>query len=215
MPSRSSRLGRPGSRLRRRRRRLSSLYCAVAGDLCDRSVSVCSLRIPASNNHSEPVPPPVRQPIPSPRPSASPRRIGARPGRETRRGGTRARPRKIGPVATVADPSGGISIRSIPPVGGEEGRGKGEGEGVDDRRGDPPRQIEINFTRITRRAAYIRFARILLSSQPIFIACCFRRLILGFESRFESRLIEVVVFRGMDVSSGAMWGKSVVVAYFV
>lgn len=33
----------------------SALYYAVPGDLCDRSVSVCSW-IPASNNHSDPFP---------------------------------------------------------------------------------------------------------------------------------------------------------------
>lgn len=112
MPSRSSRL-RPGNR----RHRLSPLYCAVAGDLCDRSVSVCSLRIPASNNHS------VRSPT---RPSANPSPLAppCRPGRETRRGGTRAaeenRSRGDGRVRGEFP-----SVPSLPPAG--EGRGVGGG----------------------------------------------------------------------------------------
>lgn len=123
-----------------------------------------------------------------------------RPGRETKtRRDTRGRGKSV-PWRPARGGWGGISIRSVslPGWGGEV-----EGE-VDDRR-DPPRQIEINFTRITRRVACIyihiyvfRFARILLSSLSLssspFIACCFRRLILGsirFESEVEGGRIRV------------------------
>lgn len=84
-----------------------------------------------------------------------------RPGREETkaRRDTRGRGKSV-PWRPARGGWGGISIRSVWEVEGE----------VDDRR-DPPRQIEINFTRITRRVACIyihiyvfRFARILLSS---------------------------------------------------
>lgn len=93
-----------------------------------------------------------------------------------------------------------------------------EGE-VDDRR-DPPRQIEINFTRITRRVACIyihiyvfRFARILLSSLSLssspFIACCFRRLILG-SIRFEFE-VEGGGYVSRENGLGEGWGEGAVV----
>lgn len=113
MPSRSSRL-RPGNR----RHRLSPLYCAVAGDLCDRSVSVCSLRIPASNNHS--VRSPTR-PSANPSPLAPPCRRTARPRNEARRD-TRGRGKS---VPWRRPRPGGISIRSVSPPGGRGGSGGG------------------------------------------------------------------------------------------
>lgn len=78
---------------------------------------------------------------------------------------------------------------------------------VDDRR-DPPRQIEINFTRITRRAAYISIRSNFIELSSPFIACCFRRLILG---SFDSSPEVDRQGEGIRVEGKWGWGRSVVV----
>lgn len=129
-----------------------------------------------------------------------------RPGREETkaRRDTRGRGKSV-PWRPARGGWGGISIRSVslPGWGGEV-----EGE-VDDRR-DPPRQIEINFTRITRRVACIyihiyvfRFARILLSSLSLSLLQPFYCLLFSsVDPRLDS--IRVRGWGGEDTCRGKM-----------
>ena len=130
----------------------SALYYAVPGDLCDRSVSVCSW-IPASNNHSDPFPRRLPSLVQLPASQSSRtswlgRKTARRVPEENRsRGDATTRSALRDFVACVEAARGAGGERSSTTL--------------------QQRQIEINFTRITRRTTF-RFARFLLSSRRLY-----------------------------------------------